>query len=308
MDKTKETVDVNSILYLYEKMNDLPQEMINKIIKNQCITAVIGRILKSFDGFHYHDDMYEILYMLEGEAKYIVEDKVYNLQPGDMMLVSPNELHQLISPNPSKRIVCTFSDKYLSQFNTEYTNFQDIFNILKFSSNHKISFSGNDKAKIETFLLRMASLLFSEEFGDDIKYNMAFTRIMLLVSERLIEHEELTHVPYITNPIIKNIVDYINENISNKILIEDIADYLGLSNSYLSHIFKEHTGVSILKFINKKRLVHAKELLRQGKRIEDIANECGFQDYTSFFRSFKKEFNITPKKYIKDQNLTHSIF
>ena len=50
--------------------------------------------------------------------------------------------------------------------------------------------------------------------------------------------------------------------------------------------------------INKKRLIQAKTLLRKGHSIQDIYSICGFQDYTSFFRSFKKEYNITPKQFI----------
>ena len=52
-----------------------------------------------------------------------------------------------------------------------------------------------------------------------------------------------------------------------------------------------------MKYINKKRLAKAKELLKTGDPIINIYHKCGFQDYTSFFRAFKKEYNITPKEF-----------
>ena len=60
-----------------------------------------------------------------------------------------------------------------------------------------------------------------------------------------------------------------------------------------------------MQYINKKRLVMAKALLRKGESIDYAAIESGFQDYTSFFRSFKKEYSITPKTYIKQFKSTN---
>ena len=291
---------IPELIKQYKSLYNIPIERFTSITNVKCFTFLMEDILPIFKGFHFHDDIYEILYMVDGSSQYIIEDKIYNLEKGDMVLVCPNQLHQLISPNYSKRIICSFTPDYLDSLKTSNTNFKDIFEVLQFTGNNKISFQNNDLAKVETLFTRMTKLLFSDQFGDDLQYNLSFSRIMLLIAEKLFDDKDLTDVSYLTHPIIKNIIDYINQNLSNKITIKNISDKLALSPSYLSHIFKENTGVSILQFIIKKRLVHSKELLRQGKRIEDIAQECGFMDYTSFFRSFKKEFGITPKKYIQD--------
>ena len=65
----------------------------------------------------------------------------------------------------------------------------------------------------------MTKLLFSDQFGDDLQYNLSFSRIMLLIAEKLFVDKDLTDVSYLTHPIIKNIIDYINQNLSNKITI-----------------------------------------------------------------------------------------
>lgn len=294
------------LLKTYKDLDNIPIEAIKDFNITECFTFIVENIMPIFKGFHFHDDMYEVLYMLEGEASYAIEDKIYNIQKGDMVLVCPNQLHQLVSPSYSKRIVCTFTKDFLSEFTTKNTDFEKLFEIIKDSNNHKISFKDNDKTKIENLLLKMTKIILSEKFGDDIQFNISFCRMMLIIADKVMADNELKEVSYITNPIIKNIVTVINNNLSNKITIDFIADQLSLSSSYLSHIFKQLTGISILQFIIKKRLIQSKEFLRQGKRIDDIAFECGFQDYTSFFRSFKKEFGITPKKYIKEQYIMHN--
>ena len=91
--------------------------------------------------------------------------------------------------------------------------------------------------------------------------------------------------------------EYIEDNLHNKLHISDIANYANLSTSRLQHIFKEEIGISLIKYINKKRLVKAKELLRNGENAINIYQKCGFQDYTSFFRAFRKEYDMTPKSY-----------
>ena len=88
-----------------------------------------------------------------------------------------------------------------------------------------------------------------------------------------------------------------NKNIDKKITLSDISNHTSLSISRLAHLFKEKTGITIVQFITKKRLVLAKNLLKKGMPIHDIYQECGFQDYTSFFRTFKKEYSITPKQF-----------
>ena len=65
------------------------------------------------------------------------------------------------------------------------------------------------------------------------------------------------------------------------------------SNGFINH----NNDMSILKFINKKRLILAKELIRNGEHLNVVYGLCGFQDNTSFFRAFKKEYNITPRNY-----------
>ena len=95
----------------------------------------------------------------------------------------------------------------------------------------------------------------------------------------------------------KRLKNYIEENLSERITVEDIANHVSLSASRLHHIFKYETGISILKYINKKRLAKAKELLKTGDAIVNIYHKCGFQDYSSFLRAYKKEYGISPKAY-----------
>jgi AraC-like DNA-binding protein len=115
------------------------------------------------------------------------------------------------------------------------------------------------------------------------------------------------YIPNEDDTVIASISSYIEMNIDKKITLNDLSNHTSLSISRLAHLFKEKTGITIIQYITKKRLVLAKNLLRKGMPINDIYQECGFQDYTSFFRTFKKEYSITPKQFLAQYKQSNQI-
>lgn len=93
-------------------------------------------------------------------------------------------------------------------------------------------------------------------------------------------------------------VDYIYSNIKERITIADLAAYTGLSESYLSRVFKQNLGVSISDYIREKKIEKATHLLKYSdKPIIDIANYLSFSSQSYFIQIFKGFMGLTPKKY-----------
>ena len=127
---------------------------------------------------------------------------------------------------------------------------------------------------------------------------------MLMINKEVLNSRDESNLVVTTNKVVSDVVEYINENFDKNIHLLDIANKLSLSESRLSHLFKKETGISIHQFLMKKRLMHAKEFIRKGEHINIIYALVGFNDNTSFFRAFKKEYNITPKKYYLNYKLS----
>ena len=103
--------------------------------------------------------------------------------------------------------------------------------------------------------------------------------------------------------IIKKVKSYIRDNCTGKITLNEIADYVNFSVSYLSRMFKDETGENISAYINKARIDQAKALLvREELSLSDVAMMSGFEEQSYFNRVFKKLVGITPGRFREKQN------
>ena len=242
-----------------------------------------------------------MLYISKGKVQYGIEDEKYDLNAGDFVLIAPNVLHKLIKivEEPCERIILTFTKKYIDTFKTENTDLSVIFQKIASSNNHKLTVLPAFKAEISDTLNKMQGLFLSKEYGDDLLFKAYFAQLLIRMNKEVSFIENEDELDEKNNIIHKARIFAIN-NLDKKISVSDIASEVGLSVSRLSHLFKEKTGISLLKFLNKKRLTRAKDLLKNGYSITNTANKCGYQDYTSFIRAFTKEYGISPTQYIKD--------
>ena len=85
-------------------------------------------------------------------------------------------------------------------------------------------------------------------------------------------------------------IKYVNKHLFEEITVCSIADHFNLSTSQLTRIFKNNVGSSPWEYILRKRLTAAKEMISNGKTSQDACFECGFSDYSSFYRAYAKYF------------------
>lgn len=97
---------------------------------------------------------------------------------------------------------------------------------------------------------------------------------------------------------VDKVIEYMLNNIDNKITLTDLSELVSLSPQYLSKVFKETTGYSVIEFFNKIKVDKAKELLIAGdKKIKEVAKMLGFTDEFYFSRMFKKNEGISPLEF-----------
>jgi len=98
-------------------------------------------------------------------------------------------------------------------------------------------------------------------------------------------------------------VRYINNHFSEKIRIQDLADHIGISRSYLVKLMKQETGMSPQEYLIETRMRRASDLLsRTQDSIKVVATECGYDDALAFSKVFKSRFGLNPSEYRQKYN------
>ena len=268
--------------------------------KEKIIFAFRHNVSTIFHSYHHHD-FYELIYIVEGKGELFVDEKKYLLKKGDMAFVPPNTLHKLIveSDEENLRCIMNFDEKYLKSLSSPNTDLTRFLDILNKRNTNLISFSNVDHKRLLSLFNRLNNNYLSRDYGDDLRVKLTLTDIFLKINSCAIEEEDSTIISgFNENSLVTKAIEFIDKNYQNKITLEKISEYLCMSVSRISHLFKEETGLSIIEYTIKKRLLLAKKMLLEGESTSKIADSLGFSSLPSFYKQFKKEFKITPKEFL----------
>ncbi|MBE6025179.1 MAG: helix-turn-helix domain-containing protein [Cellulosilyticum sp.] len=269
----------------------------------------------NMDSFHMHK-MYEVYYLMEGSRKYFIDDSIYLVNAGSLVLIDADSVHKTSSMGdiPHTRIVLNFSQDFLESFSNEVKDldltsiFKTKFVVLPLSFKYKLTIEN-----ILSRLIDLGCLDVGKDQADylDVSYDqMASKKLMtkLLLSELLLQIKEYIHVleqkEYESHQIVNNKVDkiikYICKHYAEDLTLTSIAEAFYISPFYLSKIFKRSTNLSIVEYINSLRIRHAKELLETSStKIAEIAEIVGFSSSSHFSRTFKLLTGLSPQQYKK---------
>lgn len=240
---------------------------------------------------HNHND-YEILLFLEGDAKYIVEDKSYTLEPGDLIIIRKHEFHRIYHNSPSayRRVVLMVSPSFFQE--NDCTGYESQFLNVPLGTGHKIAADTVRSGGLYDAFIRYKK--YSENYSIPPQapiLKAAITEILYLISQ--ISHFSSSDVS--TAPI-KSVILYLNNNYDTDVTLDSLQKNFFISKYYLCREFRKATGLTIHEYIRRKRLTKVRELCSQGCRISSAAMEAGFHDYSSFYRAYLKEYGAPPRK------------
>ncbi|AFK85528.1 MULTISPECIES: AraC family transcriptional regulator [Thermoanaerobacterium] len=248
------------------------------------------------DEIHYHD-CFELIFFLSNNVTYFIKDKLYNIKKYDLLFISPFELHRVTDTGEKyyERIVINLSKEY---FDSSISGTKAVNFFTTVSS--KISLNN---AEINNIFL---SLLHEKQLNDEFSKE----RVKLLVKElfillnREVENYNMQTDSNVSNERILSIISYINDNYMDNITLSSLAEKFYISPYYLGHLFKKVTGFTIIKYLNKKRISVAQQLLATGKyKISTVCEMVGYNNLTSFSRTFKAVSGVSPMQYKKQYKL-----
>lgn len=235
---------------------------------------------------HAHD-YFEICYFLEGNAIYHIEGNEYPISPGDIILLRPGEAHyiQVYAQVPFERILLSFGQRFIEAIDPDHSLRSPFFNR---ALGYKNLYRPTDFIGLN-LQQHLNQLTESTNRVQIIKSLLDFLQELNLAFAKMQDYEQLTET------LEDRIIRLITDEYHLKLSLQDLADRFFVSRTQLYRRFKLATGVSIGKYITVKRLTAARDLILQGRKVSDVSVMCGFQDYSTFYRSYTRYFGHSPQ-------------
>lgn len=256
---------------------------------------------------HKHDVL-EICIPIENDYKYIVNGKNFVISPGDILFIPPETLHEIECQNEGCRFIYLFSIGFLKEF-YEYSFLTDFFSEPKlinestypnlYGKIYSAFMAINDQYFMYTnMVLEMpiyAKLL--EIFSLIASVHPQFSPIRTEDAKTKSKYEKF-----------RSLINHINSHYMDEITLEWAADYAGFSKYHFSRLFKDYTDVTFSDYLMHRRMQAARILLTDtSNTVTEIAFQTGFNNLTSFTRSFRNATGMTPSEFRQIQQANKAL-
>lgn len=260
---------------------------------------------ETFEVFHYrepspngvevhHHDFYEVYYLIGGNVEYWVDGRIIRMEPGDLLLIHPLELHRPMvkSGNMYERFVLWINREYLESMDGQLDS---CFNHTQPAHSHLLRPAHSERTALMSLLAEMVRESYGRDFASGVSAYGLFLQFMVQLNRLALQTQGKEESEPMST-LVRNVLHYILQHLGEDLSLEHLAGQFYVSKYHLSHAFSREVGVSVYRYITLRRLLMARELLSAGESAKQVCRICGFSDYTSFYRAFKSEYGISPKQ------------
>ena len=241
--------------------------------------------------YHYHE-FCKLLMLRSGSGGYTVEGHRYSLETGDIVLIGKHCVHRPEFEHGLlyERVIIYISPEFLQQQSTPDCPLEEIFNG---ANGHVLHLNTPDA--LWSISDRLEKELAEDKYGRIIVSNGLLLRLLIEIARNMQDPNAAFSTPIApTDSRILEILRYIDAHLTEDLSIDILAEEFYISKYHMMRLFKQETGRSIHDYLQERRLLHARDLIRQGVSATDSCFQSGFRSYSSFTRAYAKHFGTTP--------------
>ncbi len=251
--------------------------------------------------WHYHKEV-EFIYVLKGKHEMYTPQTTYHLKAGDVLLLGSSQLHR------PRRTTDEYLDFIVLHVDLRryfdlpmmmyYRYFSEVGHSLE-ELNYIFKENPEVRAQVGRILIRMHEEIMVKALGYEIAASIQIRQLLLTLLRadtrgKLAAHEMVDAT--IMNPIL----DYVDQQLGEKINLEQVSKLANMSYFYFSKYFKKSIGITFTEYINRKRVAKAELLLLTSKlSVTEIAMTVGIENMAHFYELFKRFKGCTPKQYLQ---------
>ena len=287
-----------------------------KSMKNQLRSAFNSRqhmLSEDFEVFYYSDTMfqsvgihshnyYEFYFFVEGKVTMEIDGRSFPLKQGDLAVVPPGIRHRANVTDPTlpyRRFVLWISSPFAAELMAESPDYMYLLQKVVTTHEYIYHFDLIECNEMRTRLFGLLDEIHQDRFGRSARIGLLISDLLLQINRSVYEKQNpRSHTE--STGMYKAIVRFIDTHLDETLSLDRLAGEFYLSKYYIAHLFQETTGLSIHQYITKKRLQFCLGLIREGANVTEAYSRCGFGDYSSFYRAFRKEYGVSPARYQQD--------
>lgn len=269
---------------------------------------------QDFEVFHYkntrqgnvavhHHDFYEVYFFLGGRVEYRVEGQIFRLQPGDLLLINPEELHQANVESgdaPYERIVLWVDKAFLEGFQRGGDSLSRCFDRSLPTHSNLLRPTPAQRTELTMLLGELVRERYSRDYASELYAMGVFVQFMAELNRIALQvqpQQRGEEAPALIPQVLQHIAQHYDEELS----LEALAQRFYVSKYHLAHEFSRLVGTSLYRYVMLKRLLMARQMLADGEAPGAVCAKCGFGDYANFYRAFKAQYGISPRDCTPDR-------
>ena len=225
--------------------------------------------------------------------------KPHPLRGGDVIVLPPGVEHRAVARDgavPYRRFVFWLSREFYAALSERSPDYAYPLRLSEKAQGCVFSFDVIDFNTLRGKLHSLLDEIHATRFGRDERISVCICDLLLTLA-RLVFEQRQKKTPREARSTYDAITGFVEQHLSEELSLDRLSRELFLSKYYISHLFQENTGLSLHQYITKKRLAAAADAIKSGAAATEASRLCGFQEYTSFYRAFRKEYGVGPKEY-----------
>lgn len=229
----------------------------------------------------------EVYCLLQGRVLYRIEGNHYEMNPGDILLIRPDEAHHMQShlDAPYERICINFDMQLFDTIDPEKKLLRPFFD--------------RNAGTLNYFPADSAYTPYLKGLMDpNGNRATALANLILLMQKLGDAFEQIRHIALEPQSIEYRIIQYINHNLEKDLSLQMLCNHFYISCSQLKRLLGDATAIPVGRYIMIKRMLLARRLIIQGQKATKIYTKCGYKDYSAFYRAYKSYFGCSPTQQI----------
>lgn len=279
-------------------VSEVPDYPITQVMESKYVDILQSSTVPGNTVFLHAHSFYEVLFCRHvSDVEYLVGTERYRLQKGDLIFIPPGVAHCPLLLNrgqePYRRDGLRMSPEFLS-LATVYSGGIPVSEIT--ATPFLLRTNGTRWAFLGDLFRQCVTESREKKPGWELVV-IAKAAEMLVHLHRALNEPSAGPLPAEKPELLDQVLEYITEHLREKISLADVSRVFFVSQSTITQTFRNRLGISFYRCVTQRRLIVAKRMMEAGIPLEQISEQIGFKDYSSFYRAFKQEYGISPRQY-----------